>query len=452
VVDFTHHRLNETYGISSAFTGKRRILAGFKRPSAVLGKFLWEIYLVLFLFLYFSDIMPFPPRPLFVYASIPLAVLGVTHYRKATSSPQYFLKALMVSWVYQALMTQEIFIKPLFGTLAVFYVVTYYQRYGYDGLSTMKIVVIGLFLTSFIFFLATVISDTAVDWRGRLYAGVDWKQLSDLMDKYNKQGGLTSALFYFSYQVSAGITLFYSEMITSGFRKSVCLYAILLCIGILTLLLSGERSPLLAVMISVIVIGWMIRQIRRTIVILICLAVLYFPVILLSERFTAQRENTNLIARLTNEGHHSEALGRIETQLWALCQIPFYPLGTHGAGESYFELIEDSDVEYAIAPHNGYITRVVFYGWVLMGVVVAVFMRIYNMARQIVHQNLYKVLPVFAALFAILVNACFHNQSFLSFAPETILLMMLFASFFDFYRSENLENPKPGVRSKAIGV
>ena len=333
-------------------------------------------------------------------------------------------------------MNREIAYKPLCAMLAVFYVVTYYQSKGENGLKCLGRVVRFFFIASFIFFLATLLSPQAVSTRDFLYSGIDYASFDKKrIEVFGfRQGGLAGALFTFSYQVAAGAGLFISDVLVCKWRWLIVHFAALV-LAILALVLGGERSPLIGLACALglhLMMGGGVIMYKRLIIVVISLVVLSILFETVISELMDIRENIHLVERMTSEKSNTEAKDRIQVQLWALRMIASYPLGIVWAGESYDNMINKAGLELQIVPHNGYMTRTLFYGWPLAIVVVVIFRKVYQMGRAAVKWGGAQQFSIFAAVVAVLVNALFHNPSFLTFSPETVMLLLFLGGSVDY--------------------
>lgn len=398
-----------------------------------------DLYIFAFLFLFLSDITPFPPRALSVYASIPLAFLGVLSFPKATPTLRFLCVTLVLSWAYQQIMVGEVGFKPISATLASFFIAIYYQQMGEEGLERLKNFLALFFILSFALFIGTILSDAALRLREALYMGVSFEGTSINPLTFRGEGGLNATKFGFGYQIAAGIGLFIGEVYKRGLRKSILPLG-LIALSALTLILAGERSALVAVALALLVIGFIVGKPGKIIFMSLILVAFYFPLKGVVEIISKPTEETT-INKLMEGRHREGAVERLEVQLWTISQIPFYPLGITEVGVKYDSLVKKGNFANPIAPHNGYLTRVLTYGWFLLVIVFAVFYKIVKMVRVIKRKKLFIILPVLGGLIGALANAIFHNPSFLTYLPETIMLLMLFSAYFDYSLGKRLQNP-----------
>lgn len=398
-----------------------------------------ELYIIAYLFLFLSDMTPFPPRALSVYASIPLAFLGLWYFQKATPTLRYLFATLAVSWAYQQVMRGEVGFKVILATFASFFIAIYFQQMGEEGLERLKNYLALFFILSFVLFIWTMLSDAVLGLREGLYMALPVGDFSVSPKIFRGEGGLASTRFFLGYQIAAGICLFIGEVYKRGLRKSI-LQLGLIAFSALTLILAGERSALAGVALALLVIGFIVGKPGKIIFMSLILVAFYFPLKEVVNRIPNPTNETT-ISKLTQSSHQEGAWERIEVQLWALSQIPFYPMGIQESGVKYDTLVMTGNFANPIAPHNGYITRVLAYGWFLLFIVFAVFYKIVKMVIIIKHKKLFGILPVLGGLIGALANALFHNPSFLSYMPETIMLLMLFGAYFDYSLGKRLQNP-----------
>jgi hypothetical protein len=402
---------------------------------------LWmELYILGFIFLFLSDIMPFPPRSLTVYASIPLALLGIVNFQKASPTLRFLCVAFALSAAYQQIMDGEVFIKHDLAIFAVFFIITYYQQMGEEGLERLKNYIALFFILSFVLFLGTFVSDNVLKFRENLYSGVLSGRENRVWRMFLGKGGLASTRFFFSYQISAGICLLIGEIYKRGLNKSIFTLC-LIAISALTLILGAERSPLVAVALALVVIGFIVGKPWKIIFMGLLLISLYYPMQLVIQGM-AEPTHETAIQRVLDENKREGSIERILLQFWVLSEIPFYPLGIRGQGLAYETFIREGNFEDPMAPHNGYVTRPLSYGWFLLFIVIIVFYKVVKMVSVIKRKKFYTILPVLGGVIGAMANAFFHNASFLSFSPETVILLMLLGGYFDCNLKKGSQDPR----------
>jgi len=412
-----------------------------------ISNFLVEAYILVFIFLFLSNATPFKGWGLSVFASAPLAFLGVMNFRKATPTLRFFCLTFVFIWAYEDIMTKVIGIKNISAIFATLFIVNYYQEMGEKGLNRLKNYIILFFLTSFLLFLGTGFTHTALVFRERVYAGLEAP--FSMPNLFRGQGGLASTLFFFSYQVATGIGLFVGEYFLKSKIKKFFFLSCMVAIAALALMFSGERSPIIALAAVCFVLAFIRGKISKMIILGLILISIYIPFREMVNNLIELR-NVTVIQRIMDDKKQEEAYDRITLQLWALIKIPQYPLGVHGHGASYSSIVGGANVEDRTSPHNGYITRTLLYGWFLLLIVYLVFHKVIKMILIVKREEFYETIPIIGGLIGTLINACFHNSSFLSFQPESLMLLMLFAGYFDYSLRKKSGYPRVGGLSSSI--
>jgi hypothetical protein len=203
-------------------------------------------------------------------------------------------------------------------------------------------------------------------------------------------------------------------------------------VGGLAMVVAGQRSSLVSVVIGVGLLLLVARKIKGVLLMFGALAVAW---LVLSPQINDLEDmrSYNLVTRM-DQGSDDLSM-RVNIQLWAAGQIPSYPFGVVGAGLDYKALapVYGGTGTRVIAPHNGFITRTLLYGWPVLILLAILAVHVLKMARESVcdqrfGEHLYLEWTCLGGVVAGSVNALFHNASVLSFQEETLVCLFLYAA------------------------
>jgi hypothetical protein len=301
-----------------------------------------------------------------------------------------------------------------------------------SALQTLTAAVAIFYTASIALFICTLYLPAARDFRSAVYLTGETRSAALDADAFEEedqtvqQGGLGFLLHMFGYQLAAGVPLLASQALLSK-RWTKWLAGLATFAGVATLLLAGQRSALIGAALVLPLILLVSRN-RRTLLVLCGIAAIAFVTATMSDLPEVRKYNT--VDRLQSS---SDASTRLDLQLWALRQSVQYPLGIVGARIDYASIAEVWTPRGPLAPHNGYITRTLFYGWpvgimslLLFGYLAAIGWRSFRQART--DENFVEVGWLFATI-SVSANALFHNASVITANSDSVLAILMFASW-----------------------
>lgn len=311
---------------------------------------------------------------------------------------------------------------------------------------------VAIFLTvSSAFFLVTVFSSSARELRSQLYFGNE--QMADKLEDtlgeemvdsdHFQQGGLSVFLHSFGYQIAGGLVLC-AGMALFGKSRDRFAWVAAVAISVAAMVLAGERSALIATFLS---IAAMLVALRRFGYAAVLIVVGAGGALIASTDILEfdEARKYNVISRLQEE---EDVASRLDLQLWALSKIPYYPLGLSAMGDTYDAALARDHRTDRFAPHNGYITRTLFFGWAVGVAIFSILFILFRMGRSTVKaqsgDNATSIeVPLLWAAVSIMFNALFHNSSIATFDPPTLTLILLYAKSYDV---------RAGVRRPTMGA
>lgn len=386
------------------------------------------------LYLYMSDIRILWDRPLHLLVAPILVGAALPCFAGLSRRVLMLGGVLLLLWVYQGAVSREFQWRNLveLGLGVYFFSLTPF-RTGW-GTRWLGAGLGAYFAASFFLFLATVFLPDIRDWRAWLYLRSE-KTLASLENvalteeaMTVQQGGFTPYLHLFGYQISAGIGLLVALATLQRGVRAWAWYGPV-ALGVVTLFLAGQRSAFLGLAIAGLAVIVLLRRFWMAAGLIAVLGVLMFVVAETSTGVSDLREY-NVVERM--QSSDSDFGSRLELQWWAFCQVFSHPFGLIGAGIDYFEVAPDLLGTRVVAPHNGYITRLLLFGWPVGLLTVVMFGLIFRMGRATWRR--YDGTPGAAlevtallGLLGAMANALFHNASFATFNAETLTLLFLYA-------------------------
>lgn len=388
---------------------------------------------LIWLCLYLADLRLLWDRPFHLLAAPVLAVLAWPCFAGLQRRVAGLGLVLLVLWLYQGVISlsfqwrnlAEIALGVYFFSLSPFRT-SWGPRWLAFGLGMF-------FAASFLLFLATVYVPAVRDWRSVLYLTSE-KTLASLENgalteeaMTVQQGGFTPYLHLFGYQISAGLALVFALATLRGGRASWLWFGPT-ALAVMTLFLAGQRSAFLGFLIAFAGVILLRRRLWTGLLLTAGLGVLVAIVIYASEGVGDLREY-NVVDRV--QAGDSDFTSRLALQWWALRESLVHPFGLIGADLDYFEIAPDLLGPRIVAPHNGYLTRLLLFGWPVGLLTAFMFWLILRMGRA--SWRRYDESPdarlemtLFLTLVSVMANALFHNASFATFNPETLVTLYLY--------------------------
>jgi hypothetical protein len=369
--------------------------------------------------------------PVFVMITFPVA-------RWPKGQLRYVCALLFASSVFQKIVT---FATTSRSTLEILLLAYFFSLVPVRDPKGLRWIGKGLalfFASSFLLLIGTILSDPIRELRSALYQRSDafmsnesfeFQMLSETA--HFGQAGFAYFLHVFSYQTAAGAVMLLGFVIYAK-GKVRTLWSLAGVLGFAALFFTGERSAAVAALAAASV---MLVAARRPGVLLGVMVVMGIALWLGSEYYShlAEVREHNTLERaqsIDDVGY------RMRLQWWAFQKCLQYPFGLQVAGIDYRVLLGKELPEYSIAPHNGYLTRTLSYGWLVA--VIAFFMvaQVVRMARATLETMKRRraedaEVGALFGLLAAMVNALFHNASILTFEANTLAVLLLFVAIRD---------------------
>lgn len=391
---------------------------------------------VVWFWLYLADLHLSPTRPIYALAAPVLILITLPFFRRVSRKAVLFAAILMAAFAYQKLIVTTDSTRPAFALIMCVYFFSLAPLRTERGFQALAAGLGVFFAVSFVLFLLTLYVDQARALRSALYAFVEDASIAEFgIDQTRSlsfsQGGLTGLLFVFGYQVAAGVVLLLGlALLSHGLARWAWILAFVAAVGALVLV--GERSALAACGLGLLLLLWSTRRWGYTTLVTLSILTALWLFMLNRERVEEVR-HYNVFSRVMTSSDTADRLG---LQLWAVQKVLQYPMGLELAGADYWDLLARERPQFWAAPHNGYITRTLRCGWLIGVLTVMVLVRLVRMARATLRaQHGGTLLNVeriaLAALTAVMANALFHNESFITFNHETMAMLFLYVTCFE---------------------
>jgi len=256
--------------------------------------------------------------------------------------------------------------------------------------------------------------------------------------------GLSSLLFLFGYQIAVSVPLTLMLIFVEKRKRWKIFWVIGSVLSIFSMMYAGERSVLLAVVV-VLVFFLCSRKRFRMATLIIFIAVI---LLLISLRVDIRQPT---FERLQESEKRIEATERVKLQFGGLKVALNNPLGLSVAGKRWGDEARLAGADFGawsgaeIAVHNGYLGRIIPYGWILgilMGLVLYRLLQAIRLIFSLLKTNIKGIqyaLVVAFALISVLIQALFHNSSIFSFNATSVTIALLFLTWIDVLSSNNPE-------------
>jgi hypothetical protein len=341
--------------------------------------------------------------------------------------------------------------RALIEVAMVMYLVALAPLRSAVGLRRVTTAVAVFYAASITLFICTLYLPAARELRASLYltghtrtAALEADAFED-EDQNVQQGGFAFLLHMFGYQLAAGVPLLAGFAV--GPTRGGVLAAIATVAGVTTLFLAGQRSALLGFALVSPLILILSHNRRGILAFLGATALAATPIMLLD---LPEIRKYNTVDRLQSSADTRE---RLALQVWAVDQVARYPMGIVGAGVDYASIASVWTPRGPLAPHNGYITRMLWYGWPvgvctfgLLGIFVLAAARSLRL-RPMAHHTL-ELSWLFASV-SVMANALFHNASVVTGNSDTIIAMLTYLSVADVRRARS-SSAKPARRTRPL--
>lgn len=307
--------------------------------------------------------------------------------------------------------------------------------------------ILGVILTiSMTWYIVEVTRGSPIPLRMSIYHSVfqmqDSNKIRALQSALN---GLSTYLFAFGYQVAAAVPLCVMMVTTEKSNRWRIFWIFGSISSILSLIFSAERSVLAASSISLILFIFISgigksTKIKRTLwfffIFIISVNIFYEKIALVT---TYERQ---LFSRFEDENIAEDNISRMNLQITALKVILNNPLGLSIKKESWADAAKEQGEDFVFwnervqTVHNGYLGRIIIYGWVFGLLEILILTRLlFAIKRSVFHQYDPKkkiITQVLAlTLLSILIQALGHNASIFTFNPVSLITMFLFLALYD---------------------
>ena len=246
--------------------------------------------------------------------------------------------------------------------------------------------------------------------------------------------GLTDGIVPFGYQLAMGFPFVWYEFQRSA-RGMVLASGLGLFVVFASIFMLGQRSAFLGIGLALatffVIRSTLLLNVRTLLVVAVSVTAL--SVSFSREFKNGDRDSFNLFSKQSSEmKRETEFDGRANQQWWAVTQIPQYPLGTIGHDVNYAAIAPLVDGK-PIAPHNGFISPILFFGWPMLAFVLVIVLivgrsilncRCRQALRNATINECY-VTPFIGSLIAVACNGFFHNAGVLTFEPASVLAVFL---------------------------
>ena len=398
----------------------------------------------IFLFLYMSGVRPFPISLAMIFG-LPLAFLLVTNIGCLSNNYRYlssliYLMAILRFFLYDFRFN---YIVPLsiviFATLYIFY---YAGKKGEKYLQKITILIASFFFISFLVFISTLLFDSGIHFRDFLYSNLDVTKYEGeigLDSIQFRQGGLAYFLFTFGYQIAGGTVLLLGlAMALKG--KNKMFWAMASIIAVTTLFVAGQRSATVGVSVGIILMIPFSKVRRPALNLAVVLFLLIGSYMLISKTSSYRStKNTSYGRLLSDNPANHDILPRLSAQLIGAKMIAMNPLGIRNTNISFANEVIMVTGFSIPSVHNGYIGPVLSMGWIFGIITFMVVIRILRMSKstlKLPRTNINNMVEriIMASLISVMINALFHNPSIFSFSSESLVLLFLYTTWYDYNR------------------
>jgi hypothetical protein len=383
------------------------------------------------LWLYCADLRLIWDQPL--HLLIAPVVLGMTldRARFPTRNMLVLWGLLLSALVYQSVVDKQLMSRELLELAMLGYVFSLSPLRTDNGVARIGNAMAAFYVVSMTLFLLTVFVPGASEIRAALYmtsvkrmAAVDDEVLETAAQAL-EQGGLSFFLHNFGYQLASAAAYFVA-LASAGKGTGTVRWTAAVVLSAVSILLAGQRSAVVGAVCALLLVMTIVRR-ARALVVLAVVAIVAWTTSELGGFNDVRSYNT--LGRLET---YSDTESRLTLQAWALTAALEYPLGIVGAGVNYAEIAPVHDMRGPVAPHNGYVTRLLWFGWPIALFVGAIFRALWLMARRTITAGASRASSVWevaslAALASVMINALFHNASFVTFHSDTLTMMFLYA-------------------------
>jgi len=400
------------------------------------------LFFSLFLFLFIAEIPRFsilPISPVFLFF-LCYIFFFLQKKRFAMGGHETFriFYFLLAFWFYQY--TVDIWVAgdlldlQLFVLIGIFAALIAFIGNAPDRVIGVVRIVGAVLMISMVWFFVETVVGHPLDIRLSLYEAVLEKYQYTAPVVFTSTNGLASLTFLFGYHVAVAFPMHFMLFLTASTRKWKLLWFSALMFSIFALIFSAQRSAFLGAIVS---LPWFFYKIRR-------IKLLFFLVFVGTAGYTMvstmneTNVSRNLVAKFQDEGKTLEGKERLVLQ-WIGLRIAFdNPLGLLLSRKDW----ETESYEYGatyleqggtvIAVHNGYLGRIIGYGWAAGLLILGCSWQIFLLLKKGLVWDRNSVFRQYVfitglSLISVLIHASFHNTSIFTFNPISLTMLFLFS-------------------------
>jgi hypothetical protein len=364
--------------------------------------------------------------------------------------------------------------------IVLLYILSLYARRNFIKYITLiRLFALTLFLSFGFFVIGHIFPATAHQLWFTLYEGHVMELEAQGLNVLSQFSGLSSARYIFGYQLAGGVMLLLSLFILDYHKGWKYFWAFALLTGVIAMIIAGERSVVPAILGGIVILSRYMfvgkLKIRRLLPSLYIILTLLITLTSLFIILTDFEINSERIFVLDASGQSPKFLHdrlksgtdvglRLGMQIASIKIILDKPLGLFSEGlteEAWarlaynkgYDVVSDSDNRTPALVHNGYLRLIMYFGWILGLAILYVLVFIANNFKYLIVKKSSEDNPesldrnfgvaMASTLFALLVQAMFHNSSLFIFEKTTWIAFCLFLIWNrEFRRISNVSNGK----------
>lgn len=306
-------------------------------------------------------------------------------------------------------------------------------------------VIAGVFVLSAFWFLASLwVGDPFLYWHQLFYASnfAEIDRSNALQLEVYRPTGFVFNHFTFGYQMAAGMVL---VGLIALIRRNT-LWTIFFLIVSIAAILSGQRSVIPAVIVSLLLF-FLFQDLKKAIVYIAIFAVVMFLTVLGVNKINKTFKNSpwrSVFQKYTEK--KDDVSDRLSWQIAAVKVIFKNPLGTSYENKDWSKLLKEAGATYRAYQgtvfyiHNGYIMYIVRYGWLMIvitgGIILLLWRKLFWLTRHIHLTNARYAMAAAFATISVFFQALFHNSSLYSNEPSTWAVFSLLCIWLCCLRNE----------------
>lgn len=420
------------------------------------------LFFIPLIFLYITAVPklgPLPISPVFLFMGIYILYTLISPKELISSFREPTVKLfllLLICWLYQYIIS---FVLSSGATLidmqaieivGIFCGITYFVKGNRERAIWATRILASVLIISMVWYVAEVAYRDLSLVRVFIYHSVLQRYGEKaLLSAVAYPNGLSQLLFLFGYQVSVAVPLTIMLFLIDKGKTWRVFWGIGSIVSLLAMIFAGERSVLLSAAIALTLFLYSRKQFKPAVIIL-TLSLLTVFIFSLVEIDVGK----NLLHRIQDEESQGEAFARVKLQLIGLKVALENPLGLKVTGESWGDEALSSGADFdawsgeETAVHNGYLGRVIPYGWIFGVLMAVVFLHLYKLMKSVslfVQTNRERAQyaqAVSFCLIAVLIQASFHNSSLFNFNAVSVTIALLLSIWVDILAGESYSKMK----------